>query len=90
MFDGNWGSDFNTVPRLILPLQYKEEPVKPKVCKPETPGERLRRLHWARVAAHPDRGGSHEAFIRANAAYEAAKAITSSGGRPGAAWPRGS
>jgi hypothetical protein len=39
-----------------------------------TPQDLLRQLHLKRVAAHPDKpGGSHEAFLQANAKYEAFK-----------------
>jgi hypothetical protein len=33
----------------------------------------LKKLRAAMVAAHPDKGGSHEAFIAARAAYDAAQ-----------------
>jgi hypothetical protein len=36
-------------------------------------GASLKKLKAAMVAAHPDKGGSHEAFIAARAAYEAAR-----------------
>ena len=80
LFGPGWGTDWNTTPARPYLLDWKEED-KPK--KKEAPAprcsmevikkRRLRELHLRRVAAHPDKGGSHEEFILANAEYEAAK-----------------
>jgi hypothetical protein len=49
--------------------------LKPKrKMRPETLlKRRLTRLQHQRVAAHPDRGGSHEKFIEINAEYQRVK-----------------
>jgi hypothetical protein len=49
------------------------EPPKRRVRKPPTLETQLKRLQRKRVAAHPDRGGDPEEFIRINAEYEALK-----------------
>jgi hypothetical protein len=72
----------NNMPRGTYSFERKEDP-KP-ASRPRTSElppssrrdileRRLAVLRFRRIVTHPDKGGSHEEFIRANAEYEAAK-----------------
>ena len=54
-------------PTATVPVKQCSAPVSP----PWTLEEHLKDLHRKRVAAHPDKGGTHEEFLAANTEYEA-------------------
>lgn len=78
-FGADWDAG-NTVRHGPYLCGHHEEKPLPKPAPPElpaprilTPQEKLRELHLRRVRAHPDFGGTHEAFLQANADYESYK-----------------
>lgn len=82
MFGSDWDSMVNTVPPRVHTFEWKEEPKKAVQSRPAPPcrprtrvtlEKQLHELQARRIAAHPDKGGSHEEFLLANAEYEAAK-----------------
>jgi hypothetical protein len=76
-YDPPWGTSWNTCQDKVYIPPAKTACISdaPRVIKKVCPEARLEELRLARVAAHPDKGGSHEEFIRINAEYEALRRL---------------
>lgn len=76
-YDPPWGTAWNTCQDKVGWFRTESvEKAEPKVfvpVKPVNPRAKLEELRLARIAAHPDKGGSHEEFIRINREYESLK-----------------